>query len=349
MPAPLSRKLFRRERAPLWRRWRVILGIFLVATLVGAGWFAYWALTPLRFSTADSVEVYVAPGARLRSVSAQLRDSGVELDELPFLVLARLTRNERSIRVGAYEFSPGSSPWVILSQLRLGKVVQSSIVIPEGWTFAQIRSRLDANPDLSHATVGLSTDEILKALDASEKSLEGILAPDRYHFDKRSSDLDLMRRAYQIQRKRLAEAWDSRAEGISPKNPYEALILASIVEKESGVETDRALIGAVFNNRLRLGMRLQSDPTVIFGMGEEFDGNLRKKDLSTPTDYNTYVIRGLPPTPIGSVSVSALRAVTQPANASALYFVARGDGTSEFSDSLAAHNRAVSKFQLKGR
>lgn len=347
MPAPLSRKLFRHERAPLWRRWWALLLLLVVgAGLVIAG-FARWALTPIHLEGKRSIEIYVPSGAGLRKVQADIAAAGGILPEWPFLLLAKVTRNERSIRVGAYEIADGVSPWGILQQLRRGRVLQASITIPEGWTFAQIRARIDANPDLRHELNGLDLPSVLKAVGAKETSPEGLFFPDNYFFDKRSSDVDLLRRAYQLNQQRLADAWSGRIDGSPLKSPYEALILASIIEKESGDKADRHLIGAVFNNRLRIGMRLQSDPTVIFGLGEGFDGNLRKRDLQSPTPYNTYTQNGLPPAPIASASLASMMAATNPADSRALYFVARGDGSSEFSHTLAAHNQAVRRYQLK--
>lgn len=347
MPAPLSRKLFRHERAPLWRRWWVILLLLVLSTGLLATGFVRWALTPIHLDGKRSVEIYVPPGAGLRKVRADIAAAGGALPEWPFLMLAKVTRNERSIRVGAYEFADGVSPWGILQQLRRGRVLQASITIPEGWTFAQIRARIDANSDLRHDLAGMDVPSILKAVGAKESSPEGLFFPDNYFFDKRSSDVDLLRRAYQLNQQRLADAWSNKADGSPLKTPYEALILASIIEKESGDKADRQLIGAVFNNRLRIGMRLQSDPTVIYGLGDGFDGNLRKRDLQTSTPYNTYTQSGLPPSPIASASQASMMAATNPADSRVLYFVARGDGSSEFSHTLAAHNQAVRRYQLK--
>jgi UPF0755 protein len=347
MPAPLSRTLFRHERAPIWRRWWFLLTLLTLATAVAGTGFAKWALAPIDLGGKRFIEIYVPAGAGLRKVQAEIAAAGGKLPEWPFLMLAKVTRNERSIRVGAYEILDGVSPWSLLQQLRRGRVLQASLVLPEGWTFAQIRSRLDANPDLRHDLAGLDSIQVLKAVGATEASPEGLFFPDSYFFDKRSSDLELLRRAYQMNQKRLAEAWADRSPDTPLKTPYEALILASIIEKESGDKADRQLIGAVFNNRLRIGMRLQSDPTVIYGLGDSFDGNLRKRDLQAPTPYNTYTQGGLPPSPISSASLASMKAATKPAESKALYFVARGDGSSEFSQTLLEHNRAVRRYQIK--
>ena len=347
MPAPLSRTLFRRERVSFLRRWWAFPVLAVAILVIATGWLAAWSLAPIDADRKDSIEVYVPPGAGLRKVRADIEAAGGSLPELPFLLLAKLSGNERSIRVGAYEILPGMSPWSILQQLRRGRVIQASLMIPEGWTFSQIRTRILANSDFNHEIKGMTDAEILSALGASEQSPEGLFFPENYFFDKRSSDLDLLRRAYRMNESRLDEAWTSRAPNSPLRTPYEALILASIIEKESGRGDDRLMIGSVFNNRLRIGMRLQSDPTVIYGMGDAFDGNLRKRDLTTATPYNTYTIAGLPPSPIGSASFASMKAATNPVESKALYFVARGDGSSEFSETLVDHNRAVSRFQLK--
>jgi UPF0755 protein len=320
----------------------------LALLLAAAAWFAYWALSPIGLSGKASTEIYVPPGAGLRSVHSQLVQAGARLPELPFFLLARLGGDDRAIRVGAYEILSGMSPRSLLAHLRRGRVLQSTVTIPEGWTFAQIRNRFQAHPDFRGEVGGLSDADILRLIGAEESSLEGLLFPDSYYFDKKSSDIDVLGRAHRAMRKHLEEAWQGRSPAAQVKTPYEALILASIIEKETGIEADRRLVSAVFNNRLRIGMRLQSDPTVIFGLGEAFDGNLRKRDLQQPTPYNTYTIAGLPPTPISTVSLASLQAALAPAESRALYFVARGDGSSEFSETLAAHNRAVYKYQIQG-
>lgn len=345
MPRPLSRTLFRRERVPLWRRARTLLVLALLLAVGLAGGFAWWAQQPLSLGK-PSVEVYVPPGAGTRATLRALAKAGVPVDELPFLALARISDSQGAIRTGVYEILDGLSPWRVLGHLRRGRVLQSSLLIPEGWTFTEIRTRIDAHPDLLPDAQPLDEAALLARIGATEKHPEGLFFPDTYHFDKRSSALDVYRRAYREMQRRLEEAWASRSPGSPLKSPYDALILASIVEKETGTGADRPLVAAVFNNRLRLGMRLQTDPTVIYGLGERFDGNLRKKDLLEATPYNTYVINGLPPTPIAVPGAAALLATVQPADSKALYFVARGDGSSEFSNTLSEHNRAVYRYQI---
>ena len=215
----------------------------------------------------------------------------------------------------------------------------------EGWTFKQMRDALNANPDIIHDTVNLSDVEILQRIGAAEYQPEGLFFPDTYYFSAGSSDLRIFKRAYQTMQKRLQEAWLARAADLPLQTPYQALILASIVEKETGTPSDRAMIAGVFVNRLRKGMLLQTDPTVIYGMGDNYKGNIRKRDLLADTIYNTYTRPGLTPTPIALPGVAAMQAALHPAQTDALYFVSRGDGSSEFSSTLTAHNRAVDRYQ----
>jgi UPF0755 protein len=211
-----------------------------------------------------------------------------------------------------------------------------------------MRVALDSHPEVRHDTTGLSDTEILRRIGAIETSPEGLFFPDTYLFDRHSSDLDILKRAYRAMRLQLASEWQKRSPGLPYQTPYEALIMASIVEKETGHASDRALVAAVFVNRLRRGMLLQTDPTVIYGIGRQFDGNLRKRDLMSDTPYNTYTRSGMPPTPIAMPGLASLKAVLHPADSDMLYFVSRGDGSSEFSRTLAEHNRAVTKY-LKSR
>jgi len=233
----------------------------------------------------------------------------------------------------------------LLEIISQGKVSQRQASVIEGWTFKQFRDALNANPDISHDTATLTDAEILQRIGAAETHPEGLFFPDTYYFSGGSSDLLIFKRAYQTMQKHLQQAWLARAPDLPLQNPYQALILASIVEKETGTPSDRSMIAGVFVNRLRKGMLLQTDPTVIYGMGEKFDGNLRKRDLLKDTAYNTYTRRGLTPTPIALPGVAALQAAMHPAQTDALYFVSRGDGSSQFSSTLTAHNRAVNQYQ----
>jgi UPF0755 protein len=225
-------------------------------------------------------------------------------------------------------------------------VTQTEVVIVEGKTFRELRARLDAHPDLRHDTAGLTDAEVLQRIDAAESHPEGRFFPDTYLFAKQSSDLAIYRRAYQAMQRRLASAWENRDPSVPYKDLNQALIMASIVEKETGAAADRGKVASVFVNRLNKGMLLQTDPTVIYGLGEKFDGNLRKKDLQTDTPYNTYTRPGLPPTPIALPGMASIEATLRPPKTDLYYFVARGDGSSAFSRTLEEHNRAVAKFQL---
>jgi UPF0755 protein len=233
----------------------------------------------------------------------------------------------------------------LLTQLVRGEFAQEAVTIIEGWTFRQMRQTLAAAPNLKHDTAQLSDKELLAKIAPDYKSPEGLFFPDTYLFAKGSSELEIFRQAHKAMMERLRAAWEKRSPNLPYSNPYEALIMASIVEKETGQKSERPMIAGVFVNRLRTGMLLQTDPTVIYGMGEKYEGKIRKKDLETDTPYNTYVRAGLPPTPIALPGVQSLEAALVPASTEALYFVSRGDGTSKFSENLTEHNKAVNKYQ----
>ena len=309
---------------------------------------AYWAQLPIRLVSPE-IEFTINPGSNFVQVVTVLRKAGVLVDEIPFKLLARQQQAGGKVRAGVYLIKAPITAAELLGKLTRGEVVQVEIVIPEGWTFRQLRSRLDAHPGLRHDTQGLTDREILRQLGASEADPEGLFFPDTYRADKGAPDLTILRAAYQAMVGALAEAWKVRDPDLPIRSPREALILASIVEKESGRPEDRPMIASVFHNRLRIGMKLQTDPTVIYGLGASFDGNLRKRDLISDTPYNTYTRAGLPPGPISLPGKDAIMATVRPPASRMLYFVARGDGSSEFSPSLDAHNRAVSRFQRGGR
>jgi UPF0755 protein len=291
----------------------------------------------------------VKPGASLKSVARDLAAAGVLRVELPLVVLARIKSADRAIKAGNYEIAEGITLPQLLDKLTLGDVTQIAFTVVEGTTYADLAGTLAASPDIAKTVLDLPDAELARQIGVPGASVEGWFFPDTYFLAKGSADLALLKRAHRLMRSRLDAAWAGRESDSPLKNPYEALILASIVEKETGSAADRPLIASVFVNRLRQGMRLQSDPTVIYGLGAKFDGNLRKRDLETDTSYNTYVRDGLPPTPIALPGQASLDAVTHPPRSAFLYFVARGDGTSEFSANLADHNRAVAKFQLGRR
>ncbi len=318
--------------------------LVLVAVFLFTGWFAYHANAPVQLPTIP-YEFSIKSGSSLRSVAKQLADSGVLHDTWSFVLLSRLMGYASLLKAGDYELTENTSPWQLLERITTGDVNQSEVRFIEGWTFSQLRSTLNEHPAVRHDTAGLSDLEIMRLIGADETAAEGLFFPDTYYFVRGNSDITILKRAYRAMQNNLATAWAGRAMNLPLTDAYQALILASIIEKETGREGDRSNIAGVFVNRLRLGMRLQTDPTVIYGMGDKFDGNLRKKDLLTDQEYNTYTRRGLPPTPIALPGLASIQAALNPAKTSALYFVAKGNGESQFSSNLTDHNRAVAKYQ----
>jgi UPF0755 protein len=288
-------------------------------------------------------------GSSLKSAAQQMANAGVLDAPTRFVVLARLMGEAGNIKAGNYEVEKPITPLKLLRKITEGDYTQDVITLVEGWTFQQMRKALDEHPAIRHDTGGLDNTEILLRLDISDSSPEGWFFPDTYHFSRGGSDFAILRRAHRLMRATLADQWERRTPGLPLATPYEALILASIIEKETGQPSERRLIAAVFANRLRAGMKLQTDPSVIYGLGQNFDGNLRKRDLLTDTPYNTYTRVGLPPTPIALPGLASLSAALNPAQSDALYFVSRGDGTSHFSRTLGEHDRAVTRYQKSGR
>ena len=326
------------------RRWRsVLLGLLLLAAgLVGATW--WWLQRPLPLA-ADSIELSIEPGTAPREIAQGWVDAGVQTSPLLLYEWFRWSGQARRIRAGSYELSPGDTPRSLLTKMVRGDETLATARLIEGWTFRQFRAELARADGLKPTTSGMSDDEVMAALGLPGLPPEGRFYPDTYAYSKGSSDIAVLRRAQRAMQQRLDAAWAQRALDTPLRSADEALVLASIVEKETGAAADRPKVAAVFVNRLRIGMPLQTDPTVIYGLGDQFDGNLRKRDLLADTPYNTYTRGGLPPTPIAMPGRAALEAAVRPDTTKALYFVARGDGTSEFSDNLAAHNRAVNQYQ----
>ena len=330
--------------------WSWIKRIFLLAlclTLLAVAGLGWYAISPLELRS-DPADFSINPGSSLRSAARQIVESGVEISAWRFNLLGRLLGKANTIKAGSYEVGSGITPLALLDKLTAGEVTQQEVVFIEGWTFRQVRAALNADSFTRHDSGALSDAEIMVRLGAAGRNPEGLFFPDTYLFGKGTSDLDILRRAYTAMDRQLHAAWQQRAPDLPYRSPYEALIMASVIEKETGQATDRALVGGVFVKRLRIGMMLQTDPSVIYGLGEKFDGNLRKKDLLADTPHNTYRRAGLPPTPIAMPSLASLQAALNPAKSPALYFVARGDGSSEFSRTLAEHERAVAKYQ-RGR
>jgi UPF0755 protein len=332
-----------------WRAVRFIGLASVLALTAGAGGAYLWRCfeRPLQMS-AERVEVRVANGASARTIAHAVRAAGVELNELEFIAMARATGATRSLRAGRYGIERGMSMRTLVEMIKRGEVLRERLTIVEGTTFRELRAQFASTSELQHDTAKLSDQNLLQAIGASEKNPEGLFAPDTYVFDPGSSDLDLYRRAYRMQAERVAQAWDARAPDLPYRDAYEALIMASLVEKETGQATERRRVAAVFVNRQRRGMPLQTDPSVIYGLGDRFDGRLYRKDLDQDTPYNTYVRPGLPPTPIALPGRAAIEAALNPETTQDLYFVARGDGTSQFSATLAEHQRAVDRFQRAG-
>ena len=292
------------------------------------------------------MEYDVAPGVGLIAVANDLHRRGI-LGRPRYLVwYARWEGKADRVQTGVYGLSPGMTPVQLLDKLVAGDVIQYALTIPEGWTFRQLRAAVDADPKLLHQLGTVPDDEVMERIGHPGLHPEGRFFPDTYYFTAGTTDADFLRRAFTAMDKRLAEEWQDRAPGLPYRAPYEALIMASIIERETAVPAERGQIAGVFVRRLQRGMRLQTDPTVIYGLGDAFDGNLRRRDLLADTPYNTYRHAGLPPTPIALPGAGAIHAALHPAPGDSLYFVARGDGTHHFSTTIAEHNEAVRKYQL---
>ena len=316
--------------------------LFLALALGGAA--VWWVHAPMAMGNA-ALELEIEPGTSPRGVARDVEAAGVRVDARLLYAWFRLSGLDRRIKAGNYEITPGTTPYSLLQKLARGEESLQALTLVEGWNFRQVRAALAREDGIKHDSAALSDADLMARLERPGIHPEGRFFPDTYTYAKGSSDLAVLRRALHAMERRLDAAWSQRDSTTPLKSAEEALILASIVEKETGRASDRAQIAGVFSNRLRIGMLLQTDPTVIYGLGDKFDGNLRKKDLQTDTPWNTYTRTGLPPTPIAMPGKAALLAAVQPGPTKALYFVAKGDGTSHFSDSLGEHNRAVNRYQ----
>jgi len=323
-----------------------IIALLMLPMLLALAGMGYYAYRPLPLPTTP-FEFELKLGSNPKVVARELHQTGLLEQDWAFVWLTRLLGKTGKIQAGYYVLEHPVTPLALLGMFSRGEVIQRKLSVIEGWTFKQFREALNANPDLKHLTGTMTDAEILQQIGADETHPEGLFFPDTYHFAAGTRDLLIFKRAYRTMQQRLKTAWESRDTSLPLQTPYQALVLASIVEKETGASGDRPMIAAVFVNRLRKGMLLQTDPTVIYGMGDSYKGNIRKRDLLTDTAYNTYTRRGLTPTPIALPGVAALQATLHPAQTDALYFVARGDGSSQFSSTLVAHNRAVNQYQLK--
>ena len=310
-------------------------------------WLIYFANSSIQLKT-ETESFDIEAGSRFRGVTHQLVQQNIIQDAVSFEVLARALGVASDVKAGIYEVKSGITPLELLDMMTSGSSSQASITFIEGWTFAQMREALNASEKVKHMTMSETDQQILKEIGATETMPEGLFFPDTYFFSPNTSDRDILERAYSTMQSKLKIAWATKANGLPYRTPYEALIMASIVEKETGRAVERPEIAGVFINRLKIGMRLQTDPTVIYGMGDHFDGNIHKKDLISDTIYNTYTRDGLPPTPIAMPGLGAINAALHPAQTKALYFVGKGNGTHHFSASLTEHNNAVIKYQLGG-
>jgi len=321
---------------------KLLSQLFFVMLLVTVVGLPYWATQPI---STESHEFTIKTGSSLRSSSQQIAAAGVPVNPWLMELLARITSQGTRFKAGTFEAQAGITPYHLIAKIVRGDFSQFSLTIIEGWTFKQMRQEIDQQTDLRHDTANLSDQAILSQIKAEYPMAEGVFYPDTYLIPKGASDLDVYKQAYARLQKNLNDAWSKRDTASPLKTPYEALILASIVEKETGQHSERTMIAGVFANRLRLGMPLQTDPTVIYGMGQRYQGKIHKSDLLQDTAYNTYTRGGLPPTPIALPGAQSILAALHPAMTDALYFVARGDGKSHFSSNLNDHNQAVNKYQ----
>lgn len=332
-----------KKRLRFYVLWSFLLIVIAAAAAVGAAWS--WMHRPMHLS-ADRIDFVVDPGSSPRTVARALNAVGVPIWEPGFVWMARLSEQDKLLKAGGYQAINGDTPWKLLERMARGDMTQRQITFLEGWTFRQIRQALRENPDVKQTLGDVSDEELMERLGSDIKHPEGLFFPDTYIFTPGSTDYDLLRRAYQEGQRILQDTWAKRQADLPVATPYEALVLASIIEKETGHGPDRRRVSGVFTNRLKIGMLLQTDPTVIYGMGENYQGRIRKRDLQTDTPWNTYTRPGLPPTPIAAAGRAALLAAVQPEQHKYLFFVSRGNGTSEFAENLSGHNRNVSRYIL---
>ena len=333
--------------------WGAFLSLFALSVITVLAAAVYWLQSPMGFkptslnasSSVQVLDLAIEPGTSPKGVAQAIADAGADVSPELLRFWFRVSGQDRAIKAGSYEVTPEMSPRAVLNMLARGEETLRTVTLVEGWTFKQFKQALAKSDNLKLTTQGMTDAEIMAQLGRPNLHPEGRFYPDTYTYAKGSTDLAVMQRALKAMDRHLTKVWDQRKTNLPLTQPDELLILASIVEKETGRASDRPFISAVFHNRLKMGMRLQTDPTVIYGLGEAFDGNLRRVDLRTDTPYNTYTRGGLPPTPIAMPGKAALMAAIDPAPSNALYFVAKGDGTSHFSQTLNEHNNAVNKYQ----
>ncbi len=330
--------MIRRMKKYLW------LSLLLTGTLLAS--LVYYAISPLKLQP-NSQEITIQANSGLKSIAKQLVKEGVLKEPWRFIVLAKLLNKEAYLQAGEYTLNKNVSPYQLLLSLNHGKTTQASITFIEGHSYYQLREKIKKNDALKQTVSDWSEADIMKLLGSPYTVAEGLFFPDTFYFDRDTTDVAILQRSYASMQTKLAKAWAARDANLPYENSYQALIMASIIEKETGKASERAMIAGVFINRLAMGMRLQTDPTVIYGMGRRYDGNIRKKDLLADTPYNTYTRTGLPPTPIAMPGMAAIDAALHPAKTKALYFVGKGDGSHVFSNNLVEHNTAVLNYQLK--
>lgn len=321
----------------------VLPALIAIAAAIGAVY--YWVNHPLTLPS-PKVDLLVPKGATPASIASQINQAEIELNSAAFVLMAKLTELDTKLKAGGYQLVTGDSPLKILRRMAQGDVTSRQITLVEGWNMRQIRAALAQHGDLKKTLEDLSDADLVKQIGLQHQHPEGLFFPDTYIFPIGTTDLDILERAARAQQQILERAWASRQENLPLTSPYQALILGSIVEKETGKASDRARIAGVFINRLRLNMPLQTDPTVIYGMGEAYQGKIRKKDLQTDHAWNTYTRGGLPVSPISSVGQASLNAALNPEKHDYLYFVAKGDGTSAFARTLPEHNKNVAQYIL---
>jgi UPF0755 protein len=327
-----------------------VAGIAVLAALIAGFQFARFLDSPVSVPAADT-EIEIRPGMSFRQVSDELAERGIIARPTFFRIYARLSGQAGSIHAGEYRIEADSTPRQLFDRFVEGDVILYSFTIVEGWTFRELMAALANDPVVVQTLQYEDWPALLASLDAAEEHPEGLFLPETYRFPKGTTDADLLRQAHGLLRNVLAEEWGNRGTNLPLKKPYEALVLASIVEKETALAAERPRISGVFIRRLLAGMRLQTDPTVIYGVGDAFDGNLTRQHLRTDTPYNTYTRGGLPPTPIALAGRAAIRAALNPADGSELFFVATGlgDGSHKFSDTKAEHDKAVQEYLARQR
>jgi UPF0755 protein len=323
--------------------------ILLLSFVVGWAWMDYQHSLTMPVISEQPVSFEIEKGDTFSQITKKLIENDVKIKSFWFKLLAYQKDMTHKLKTGEYQLKPGLTSSELLTMLVSGKSRQYTITFPEGFTFKQIRKQIKQSSKIKHTLDKLDDTAILAKLGSKENHPEGLFFPDTYHFDKNATDISLLQRAYRKMQQILSNEWQNKTSDLPLKTPYDALILASIVEKETGKASERQQIAGVFTRRLRKGMLLQTDPTVIYGMGENYKGNIRYKDLRTPTPYNTYVIKGLPPTPIAMPGKEAIHAALHPAAGNSLYFVSRGNGSHVFSATLKDHNNAVNTYQRKSK